>query len=115
MTLRLYRNHLRSSDDLVTSYEATRAGFVALALERNRRSTYVAEARALQEAASRAKTPADLLTITDIEAGLLTDYLTKLWFIYSQKTGRKPSMVSSRIFLSRQEKNLLKNWCLGFC
>jgi len=34
-----YQDHLRSSDDLVTSYEATRAGFVALALEKNRRST----------------------------------------------------------------------------
>ncbi|MGB7710804.1 MAG: AvaI/BsoBI family type II restriction endonuclease [Microcoleus sp.] len=27
-----YRNHLKSSDDIVTTYEATRAGFVALAL-----------------------------------------------------------------------------------
>ena len=73
MPLRPYQNHLRSNDDLVTSYEATRAGFVALALEKNRRSTpYVAEARALQEAASQARTPADLLTIKGIEAGLLT-------------------------------------------
>lgn len=73
MSSRQYRNHLCSSDDLVTSYEATRAGFVALALEKNRRSTpYVAEARALQEAASKARTPADLLTIKGIEAGLLT-------------------------------------------
>lgn len=73
MISRPYRSHLRSSDDLVTSYEATRAGFVALALEKNRRSTpYVAEARALQEAASRARTPADLLTMEEIEAGLLT-------------------------------------------
>ncbi len=67
------QNHLRSSDDLVTTYEATRAGFVALALEKNRRVTpYVAEARALQEAASRARTPADLLNIKGIEWGLLT-------------------------------------------
>ena len=66
-----YQDRLRSSDDLVTSYEATRAGFVALAFEKNRRSTpYVAEARALQEAASQARTPADLLTIKGIEAGL---------------------------------------------
>lgn len=73
MSWQPYRQHLRASDDLVTSYEATRAGFVALALEKNRRSTpHVAEARALQEAASRAKTPADLLTIEGIEAGLLT-------------------------------------------
>jgi hypothetical protein len=73
MSLPPYRRHLRSSDDLVTTYEATRAGFVALALEKNRRATpYVAEARALQEAASQANTPADLLSIKGIEAGLLT-------------------------------------------
>ncbi|MFB2881040.1 AvaI/BsoBI family type II restriction endonuclease, partial [Floridanema aerugineum] len=54
--------HLQSSDDLVTTYQATRAGFVALALEKNRRATpYIAEARVLQEAASQAKNPADLL------------------------------------------------------
>lgn len=68
-----YRSHLNSSDDLVTTYEATRAGFVALALEKNRKATpYVAEARALQAAASSAKTPADLLKIKGIESGLLT-------------------------------------------
>ncbi|MBE9008399.1 hypothetical protein IQ259_25940 [Fortiea sp. LEGE XX443] len=33
-----HRNHLQSSDDLVTTYAATRAGFVALALEKNRRA-----------------------------------------------------------------------------
>lgn len=70
--LRPYRNHLHSSDDLVTTYEATRAGFVALALERNRRATpYVAEARALQQAASKARKPAELLNIKGIEFGLL--------------------------------------------
>ncbi|MCZ7553564.1 MAG: type II restriction endonuclease [Anaerolineales bacterium] len=68
-----YRNHLNSSDDLVTTYEATRAGFVALALEKNRRATpYVAEARALQKAVSIAKAPADLPNIEGIETGLLT-------------------------------------------
>ena len=68
-----YRRHLKSSDDLVTTYEATREGFVALALEKNRRATpYVAEARALQKAASQAKAPADLLKMPNIQAGLLT-------------------------------------------
>jgi hypothetical protein len=68
-----YHNHLQSSDDLVTTYEATRAGFVALALEKNRRATpYVAEARALQEASSQAKIPLELLEIKGIEMGLLT-------------------------------------------
>lgn len=73
MPTRCYRNHLQSSGDLVTTYEATRAGFVSLALEKNRRATHhVTEARALQEAASNAKTPFDLLSIKGIESGLLT-------------------------------------------
>ncbi|MEP6518991.1 type II restriction endonuclease [Microcoleus vaginatus] len=69
----VYRNHLQSSDNLVTTYEDTRAGFVALALEKNRRATpYVAQARALQEAAGQADSPADLLNVKGIEMGLLT-------------------------------------------
>ena len=68
-----YRNHLQSSDDLVTTYTATRAGFVALALEKNRQATpYIAEAKALQLAASQARNPTDLLKIKGIEKGLLT-------------------------------------------
>ena len=68
-----YLQHLTSSDDLVTPYEAVRAGFVALALEKNRRATpVVAEARALKASAARAKTPVDLLNIEDIQSALLT-------------------------------------------
>ena len=68
-----FKDHLQSSDSLITTYEATRAGFVALALEKNRKATpYIKQARALQEAASLAKTPADLLKISGIEFGLLT-------------------------------------------
>ena len=68
-----YLNHLQSSDELVTTYEATRAGFVALALEKNHRATpYVAEARTLANIASTAKSPTDLLKINGIETGLLT-------------------------------------------
>lgn len=68
-----YLDHLRSSDDLITDYEAARAGFVALALEKNRKATpYISEARALQAVASKAKNPTDLFKITGIENGLLT-------------------------------------------
>jgi hypothetical protein len=46
-----YRQHLASSNDLETTYEAIRAGFVALALETNRRATpFVAQGRALKAA-----------------------------------------------------------------
>lgn len=68
-----YRRHLKTSTDLETTYEATRAGFVALALEKNQRATpFVDDARALQEAASHAINPAKLLKIKGIEKGLLT-------------------------------------------
>jgi type II restriction enzyme len=68
-----YQQHLNSSEDLETSYEAIRAGFVALALEKNRRaSPFIAEARALKSAASKAETPADLLDMAEIQPGLLT-------------------------------------------
>lgn len=65
--------HLKSNKDLETTYEAVRAGFVALALEKNRQATpYIEEARALKVAASTAKTPGDLLNIPDIQSALLT-------------------------------------------
>lgn len=71
--MNFYLSHLQSSECLITSYEATRAGFVFLALEKNRRATpYIAEARALQEAASQVNNPAELLTLNGIEMGLLT-------------------------------------------
>ena len=55
-----YLEHLKSSKDLETTYEAVRAGFIALALEKNRRATpFVAQARALQASASKARSPMD--------------------------------------------------------
>lgn len=68
-----YRRHLNSGADLETTYEATRAGFVSLALEKNYRATpFIAEARALQEAAFQVKSPFELTKITGVESGLLT-------------------------------------------
>ncbi len=68
-----YLWHLNSSEHLVTTYEAVRAGFVALALERNRRATpYVEEARALKTLASQASSPTELLKIDAIESAVLT-------------------------------------------
>lgn len=67
-----YLRHLKSSKSLATTYEAVRAGFVALALEKNRRATpFVAQARALKTAASKAKSPSALLTIPEIQPALL--------------------------------------------
>ena len=68
-----YLEHLKSDADLITPYEAVRAGFVALALEKNRRATpFVAMARALKAAASKTTTPKDLLKIAEIRPALLT-------------------------------------------
>jgi type II restriction enzyme len=68
-----YRKHLSSSSDLVTTYEEIRAGFVSLALEKNRRATpFVEQARSLKASAAQAKTPADLLNIESIQPALLT-------------------------------------------
>lgn len=65
--------HIKSSKNLETSYDAVRSGFVALALEKNRRATpYVAQARALRAAAGIARTPKALLDIPDIQPALIT-------------------------------------------
>ena len=72
-TAKPYLQHLKSGKSLETTYEAVRAGFVALALEKNRRATpFVAQARALKTAASKARSPRDLLNIPDIQPALLT-------------------------------------------
>ena len=68
-----HRKHLSGSSDLVTTYEEIRAGFVSLALEKNRRATpFVEQARSLKAAASQAKIPADLPNIESIQPALLT-------------------------------------------
>ena len=60
----VYRQHLSRSVDLVTDAADIRAGFVTLALERNRRATpFVEQARALKVLAQRAKNPIDLFNI----------------------------------------------------
>jgi hypothetical protein len=68
-----YLEHLESSQGLQTTYEAVRAGFVALALEKNRRATpHVAMARALRTAAGKARSAGDLPNVPDIQPALLT-------------------------------------------
>ncbi|OYD15200.1 restriction endonuclease [candidate division WOR-3 bacterium JGI_Cruoil_03_51_56] len=68
-----YLEHLDSAIDLVTTYEATRAGFVTLALEKSKRATpFVEQARALKVQASKASGPEALLTMKDLHPALLT-------------------------------------------
>ncbi len=68
-----YSSHLSGYKDLVTSYAETRAGFISLALERNRRATpFIEQAKSLKASASQAKKPKDLLKIKNIQEALLT-------------------------------------------
>ena len=49
-----FNNHLKSYEDLITPHEATRAGFISLALEKNSKATpFINEAKALKVFASR--------------------------------------------------------------
>jgi len=65
--------HIRHSDSLVTPHEQTRAGFVALALEKNRKATpFVEEAKALKALASKVRKPADLLSLKELRPSILT-------------------------------------------
>jgi type II restriction enzyme len=70
--IKSFRDHLSKSRDLVTSYNETRAGFIAAALEKNRHATpYVEEARTLQMRIRLTKSPEDLLKLSDIRSGLI--------------------------------------------
>jgi len=71
--MKSFRDHLSKSSDLVTTYNETRAGFIAIALEKNRRATpYVEEARTMQLRIKSAKAPKDLLRLSDIRNGLIS-------------------------------------------
>src|SRR5437867_13249606 len=64
---------IKSANDLITSREKTRAGFISLALEKNYLAVpYVEEAKALKSLASRVSKPKDLLEVKDLTVGLLT-------------------------------------------
>jgi type II restriction enzyme len=64
---------IQTFQDLITSHEQTRAGFIAFALEKNRRSTPLIEsAKSFKILASRVKTAEELTAITEIRPALLT-------------------------------------------
>lgn len=68
-----YQDHLFSAADLTTPYAEVRAGFIALALEKNRKATpYVEEAKALKTLAAKAETPSELLQFTELRPAMLT-------------------------------------------
>lgn len=69
----IWKKFLKNTSSLITPYEQTRAGFVALALEKNRLGTpYVEEAKALKIEASKAVKAINLLKLKRIKQALLT-------------------------------------------
>ncbi len=65
--------YIRKADDLITSHEQTRAGFIEAALEKNRKAKpFIESARTLRVLACTAKEPMGLLAIEDIRPSLLT-------------------------------------------
>lgn len=68
-----YLLHIKNARSLITTRSEVRAGFVAMALAKNRKAIpYVEEARALKFVASQARRPSTLLEITNIRDALLT-------------------------------------------
>lgn len=64
---------ITSANDLITSREKTRAGFISLALEKNYLAIpYIEEAKTLKSLASKVTSPQDLLHVRDLRVGLLT-------------------------------------------
>lgn len=64
---------IKRAEELVTSKENTRSGFIALALEKNYLAVpYIEEAKALKALSINVKKPEDLLKLTDLREGLLT-------------------------------------------
>lgn len=63
---------IKSFEDLVTSRQETRTGFIEFALEKNKRSKpYIENAKAFRHFASKATKPSDLVQIKEIREPLL--------------------------------------------
>lgn len=67
-----YLDHLSNASDLVTTYEATRAGFLEIALEKNKAaSPFVEQAKILKSVAIKTKNPYELLKIESIRPAVI--------------------------------------------
>ncbi len=69
----IHNNCISSPEDLITTREQTRTGFIEAALEKNRKALpYIEEAKTLKLCASMADSPMDLISMENIRQGLLT-------------------------------------------
>lgn len=68
-----FLQHVKSSNDLVTTYEATRSGFLEMALERNRAGNeFVNQAKILRSIAQTTSNPKQLVDIMEIRPAMIT-------------------------------------------
>ena len=68
----MYRHHLSTSSDLITSQEEIRTGFISLALEKSRLATPIIEqARAIRVSAMSVKQASDLMKDDELKPVLL--------------------------------------------
>lgn len=68
----LINNCISCSNDLITSREQTRAGFIEAALEKNRKAQpFIDSAKSLKSLAVRVSRPMDLLSVPGLRFGLL--------------------------------------------
>lgn len=68
-----YNSHISNYEQLITPYSEIRAGFIALALEKNRKATpFVEEAKALKNIASKIKNPREIIKLKEIRPSILT-------------------------------------------
>lgn len=69
----IHNNCISCAEDLITTREQTRTGFIEAALEKNRKALpYIEDAKTLKAYASRANNPMELLNMPNIRQGLLT-------------------------------------------
>jgi len=73
MAKKIVYHSIKKAEDLITSREQTRAGFVAMALEKNYLAIpYVEEAKALKLLSKKVKKPIELLDEENLRIGLLS-------------------------------------------
>lgn len=67
-----YTNHISEYMDLTTTYAETRAGFISMALEKNKKATpYIEEAKVLRNRIKDLRDPYDLIRMKNIRKGLI--------------------------------------------
>jgi hypothetical protein len=117
LSVNAFLQHLRAAEDLKTTYEATRAGFVAMALEKSRQATpFIEQARVLKAAAAALQAPIDLLSLHDLQPALLVaSGVSDKATAYLQASDREDAILSLiRNYLEPQGSNWIEELVYRF-